>query len=293
MNSHIPEITGFLCRWLLLALAGIVVVWAVWATIYAASTVHNEIQANVVFPDRVALPIKKRFSMIATAAPYMPPSGGTLTYHSDFDKKMWLGIMNPPYRHIHHGLPSAAKTPLPPGRQIVDIRGMPFGPMTFKHYPTRLDVLAPGTRLSLIDAKFAVSLAKSRPGTLRALLNALDPATVPAFLSVGDINTYAHQKETLEAFGDLPVLGAHHPRTPNPQSIVRSLLGDLGLKQSPRSKQFVIVTDNAKLADACKTYGYVHLVGQTARRKRAKDIYYHDTTSDLVKWLAKVNSAAK
>ena len=286
-SSHIPEIIGFICRWCLLTLGGCVVIFAVWATVYAASTVHNEIQTNVVFPDRICVPATKRISLIGAAAPYLPPSGGTLTYHSDFDKKIWLGILSPPYRHIHHGLPSAASTPLPLGRQIVDIKGMPFSPMTFKHYPARLDVLMPGTRLSLIEADFAVRLAESQPGKLRSLLKALSTTTTPAFVSVGDINTYIAQKETLNAFCDLPVLSIASLSTPKPANVIWQLLSDMKLKQAPRNQRFVIITDKIKLANAWKTYGYVHLIGHNPHHKHITGRYYHDTTGKLLTWLTK------
>ncbi len=253
-ESHRREIVGFLCRWLLLAGAGTVVVAVTWASLLAAADVSGESRAQLLLRDWVAAPGRGDSSGVYLRAHLDPPAS-----RSGLDIALLiaeghpLGVVRTYKGDCGMVLdnPQAGTIPLL-------VRGLPYGAMAFQASRCRLLCVPSDRPVFLVDARMALAAGGRKDEAWAACLRAMKAAGQVALFHPGPWRQFLQCRRDLRAMGVAePILFDERRRDP---TYTLTRVGNQ-LRRRHRREGIEVVTADAKLArqSADRRFG-THLV---------------------------------
>ena len=223
MDEGIRETVGFLCRWCLLALAGVTAMAVCWAALLATAAMTAGLGADVVPSDTVCGQSAEKPAALRC---YQSP----VVSHSNNPHAMGVlpdGALATAYTYRGGFYLRADRSTA--GRYSIRTKGLPYSALAFHNRRLRLKVLPPGRRVFLVDAELAVAVRPSQRRSLRQCLDHMRRLGDVAFFHAGDRGELLLVRDILgRKHPDTPVLAAYHGnRPPAPLSVPRMAAWDL------------------------------------------------------------------
>ena len=245
MHEGVREAVGFVCRWVLLGLSGVVVLVAAGASVTAAASVAVDLRASVTVPDEIhRLGSLGRYRLGGRVKPDRYRGKSYITVHTP-------GSAGPRHAWISGGVliahPSAPGT----GLHRVHCTGLPYGPFTFYDDEALLLVVAQDARVFVVDARLPAALSEPGRKELRAALAELRPSGHVAFLTLGAEAEFAAARALVRGLApEAPLLGdLRTPVRPVALRRLRQALRHIGLAK------VTLITADAELAAAAAGRG--------------------------------------
>ena len=258
MDEGIRETVGFLCRWCLLALAGVTATAVCWAALLATAAMTTGLGADVVPSDTVCGQSAEKPAALRC---YQSP----VVSHSNNPHAMGVlpdGALATAYTYRGGFYLRADRSTA--GRYSIRTKGLPYSALAFHNRRLRLKVLPPGRRVFLVDAELAVAVRPSQRRSLRQCLDHMRRLGDVAFFHAGDRGELLLVRDILgRKHPDTPVLAAYHGnRPPAPLSVPRMAAWDLNPPTgSGRRRPIVVTADGELAASAAAALFPTHHVG--------------------------------
>jgi len=244
MTEEIKEPIGFLCRWLLLALAGLSVAGAAWAGVSSTFGLRERLSMRMICPDHVSRGGKRATGLTLVTGPARHANRSLLLLVLPDGRLMtpifWRGLWVQPY----YG-PDAS-----PGVRSAVIQGMPYGPLTLQRRQVAVHVLTREQPVVVVDARLA--LAGDAPRTVDALRRLGRLGAVVLYYPGQPHGFPRVHEQSRGRFAGTPILCRQQDATVDdlaarfPASVFRS--------------NYVVVTGDAELADGLARRGPTYLV---------------------------------
>ena len=233
MNEHLPELTGFLCRWLLLAVTTLTACGGVWASISATAELVRGPSTDVVFSDGigethlrgfVSSPNRQRGRqprLIAGA----PGAGKVLTL-----KKNYIAI---------------PKGALAMGLNQIDAWGVPYSSLAYEK--TRMTIVnaAAETRAFIVEMQIVHDALADSDQTVRSILAEMTRRGRVLLVHAGPIERFKQLHADLLAAGvHLPTI--FRPETTSSRTMV--WLTTSSLRRQNKAIHLTLLTADAELA---------------------------------------------
>lgn len=256
MHEGAREITGFACRWCVLALAGAVVIAGSWTGLAGAGSAPTAPGAGVVAVDRLCQQSGRKAIQV-------------MLHHVD----------SPAVRgatHVFVALPDGSQIKegarrqdiswawIPRGRpERVDVQvvGLPYGPLAFRRAAATVVIVPKGPMRFVVDARAPLAARGKEAANWRDCLVRLERRGPVAFLFVGPVGDYADARDKLQEL--LPGAAVEYAE-PDDLAVCRSLRGIAHALNPERDKAKPhpsFVTSRRGLAVLTRRYKYpTHLV---------------------------------
>ncbi len=248
------EIVGFLCRWILLGGAAILVAVVAWESLQATVGVSQAARGSFFVADSIAraggeddvhfyqwgmfegLGQGSGAEMVTVARP-AEQTRLLSQYGKDLFWVRWSGCR--------------------PGASTVVYQGVPYGALAFERHTARFLGVPAGRWVSLVDLRLADSARADRPDEWRRTLATMRAGGEVAMFFVGSADDYeAAQSKYRGSGGDGPLL---FRREPMPY-LLKRVARDLG---RGKDEAIRVVTADADLASKAGRAGFVvHLIGR-------------------------------
>ena len=284
MDSHAREKAGFLCRWSLLGLAAATVAVVMWAAVCAASSLGEDLHADVILTDSIWQADGRAVRRVTGYMhPPMRPHAGMVFCAAP----RWAECVTTGRRRFKLLVGGGA-----PGANRVTARGMIHGPLAFRSREAVMVLACPGVEVFLLDARLAGEALAGAPDKLRRLVGELGARGEAAFFHPGPAGAYAEARGALRRAGfSQPVLcelahGRRRSITANCIYTLRLAARDLG---RGRLEHLQVITSDEQLASKATARGFAtHLIAPQAapRARRHRRLRRHGSLEEAKAYLA-------
>jgi len=252
-DGHSREILGFLCRWLLLAGAGAVVVAVTWAGL-AAAEVSGRTHAQLLLRDWVAPPGRADGAGVYLRAYLDPPAS-----RSGLDIALLIAEGRPlGVVRTYNGSCGMLLDDPQAGTMQLLVRGAPYSAMAFQARRCRVVCVPRKRPVFLVDARMALAARACGDELWPGCLRAMKAAGQVALFHPGPWGQFLQCRRALRAMGVAePIL--FDERRPDPTYTLLRVGKEL--RRRERREGIEIVTADADLARQAADRGFgTHLV---------------------------------
>lgn len=282
MHAEYKEPLGFLCRWCLLGLAGVVGLIAAWTALSSTVVSATETPGGIVSPDLICRPLDKEFADM-WCYPTRPVS--------QLSAPIVMGAFGDGFQSVGFTYGKRILLRVPPRKEglfSIRVSGIPYSPLAFHNSQSLLLVVREAKKVFLIDAAI-LSVISSEPEKSYwcKCLNEMRELGTVVFFHSGGIDKYEKMKEKIRRrYPEIPLLFAYHKGKTNLRITLQKVKSVLNPRGNLRQK-IAVITPRTELADYTAGRGYpTHLIGQFEPTvKPMKNLYRHKTISDLEYYL--------
>lgn len=283
MDEHSKEITGFLCRWCVLALAATAAIGAGAMAVRAIAAAPTETRARLMLPDAIRRPPAAGQEVLIPCQVEPGDRAAVQVLWEAGDGKVREGH-GPVWWHLRYWDPPAQ------GRVGIRLMGNPFCTVGLEEVRATL-LMAPLPRdLYLLDARLAARQVQPHAahGELHDLLAEMSPRGDVAFVTPGDCHEMLPLRALLREAGlTEPVLGEMHPKSP--VDVLRQTRRALRLsaKRPLPAENVVLISDDASFVRAALANGHrACLVGGSVLADSPR-LRQFPSLTNLKDWLAR------
>lgn len=284
MHERLAEITGFTCRWCLLALAATAVLAASWTGLRGASPVATGLRADVAPADVLCLRHGQEAARLTLHYANSPaqrdtshvlirlPDGTQLTDRRYRQDMSWVDIPR-----VRAGL--------------VELRtvGLPYGPVAFRRGRPIVLVTPRAGQVFLIDAHLAMSASGPAAAMWRLCAQRMARTRPTAFFFIGSVGEYRDAKARLRRMH--PGVPVEYAGPSNASLLIRlantaKALNPYRIRGRPKP---IVVTGQPDLAVqvARRRHFPAHMVGRTDPPLESHALLtQHASLAELLQWLA-------
>ena len=235
MNEHVSEITGFLCRWALLAVATVVAGAGVYASMTATAEVVRGPTMDMAFSDGISAESGPRgFVITSGEIPREPrhfvvgPPGG--------DKRLTT----------HNMIADLSGSGLSPGVNEIDVWGIPYDCLAFRKYRAACLGDLAGQRVFLVDMRTAHAFAADDATMLTACLDEMARRGSVVMFYTGSLEQFAEMRTNLRKI-DVPAAALFwRSSRPSPAKIAWRIARQL--RRDSGAASVCLTTDDPNLA---------------------------------------------
>ena len=207
MNERSREIAGFLCRWCLLGMAGVIVLAATCAAILATSSLASELRTELTVPDFIGeMPAERPIALHAYVDPPVtyrsPPPAMAILADGSLRSAVrgtgdWLLLIRAAGPGLHH----------------LTVKGMPYGPLAFLTSQALVRVIPERRAVFLVDARLASMCSRVAPRAWGRRLDEMWRRGEMAFFWSGRPREFRRLRAQLHVPGSpMPLLATLGPR---------------------------------------------------------------------------------
>lgn len=279
MHGAIREALGFLCRWCLLALVGLIVPCLTWAALLATATPAAHARREVVAPDSIRQRPRDRY-LVAYPDPHVRRASSTVLIVNRPDE----GVCGLYSGRDHVFYIPLGKTRL--GISRVLLNGVPYGPHAFCREETLLQIVSPGRRVFLIDAGAAFDLPADAERVFKDCLEKLRRRGAAVFFHPGALPDYVRVRRRLRGpYPGTPVV-YRVTRKPDPMDALAYAAKTLCRR---RKENCVVITPDANLARRAAESGFAaHLLASDEIQEgRPGRLLRHNSLAKFKEYLAR------
>ncbi|MFP3938558.1 MAG: hypothetical protein ACLFVW_09480 [Phycisphaerae bacterium] len=268
------EIVGFLCRWLLLAMVGAILLGAAWAGALATEAIAVETAARVVMPDGIA---RQRHNvwLVGYVRPRLPYSASTALLY----QRGRAG--DPRSASVRGGKVNWYPAVGDAGLERFEFRGQPHGPLATQRCAVRLLTVSAHETVWLIDADWANRLSQDRGNELAGLLARLDARGAIAMFHTGPLNAFESCRDELRDKGfQYPILLELRDNG-GPAYILRRT--SRRIRRWEHNRDMFVITDDGEFARSAVEDGFrTHRVGEDSQpRVQSRLLTAHGSFDEL------------
>ena len=258
------EIVGFLCRWCLLAVAGITVVAVAWSSVMAATEAPTRWDGEIVFGD-VLWMHDAPVDMMSFGYALPPPRDDNepVLLCQGPDGQVWLvriGALADEVASPEAGVAQVYLERPVMGVNVVRLVGVPYGHRAFESIRLNVLVLPSDRPVLLLDAKTILPLAQDSPEGARGLIDALAGRGEPVWITSGPQREFVRQRRELRRLApEAPLV-----LVDTASQIDRGWLRRFLRRSNARSAPVALVTaDELLAADGAALRTTTHLIAPT------------------------------
>lgn len=294
MHDEVREITGFACRWCLLALAGAAMLASSWMGLRGAGPVAGGLRAAVVSADvlcRQSLRKKAHLRFYHVDLPAWPGATHVLVSLPDGTQLT--------DRRLREGLSGVVIPRARAGQIELQVVGLPYGPVAFWQGRSVLVTAAPdvrpGRHESLVDGRVALSVPGPHTATWRRCMELMARRGQVAFFFVGSVEDYPAARAKLRHMHrNVPVEYAG-PDDSAAYRRLRAIAGALNPGKAQDQPRPNLITGRRRLARQTGRRGFpTHLVGRADRPISGDEgVLWHASILQFHDWLRAEASKAE
>lgn len=280
------EKLGFLCRWTLLALAGLVILAATWAGMSGTAVISSNLETNMHLSDAVWRQGAKNPSLRGFLDGPATKSLSPLFIHQDHFRGLRFAWANRNHSEV------AALLPAPPaGTHRITLRGLPYGQMAFKQYKATLRIVPGPETVYVLDARFFLNVVRNDQPTALRIAHELSRLGQPVLVFTGQRELLANLRTKFDQYSDIRLVFSLRKDRGGLMSVIASITRKLksreGTYKGDNRIPYVVTADVNVAIKAARQGHYAHLVGAEETPPNLSElIRLHATPETLAEHLA-------